>query len=187
MYGNRVQWTRFLCRETEFNNLGFYTWKPSTLNSVCVHGNRVRWTWFLGALSTGGISEDGAVLSFDTLCLHLEKATLVYFFTYFLAASSNAYCNNSIYTYTYIYIYIFIYIYSLFWKHAVLKWPIVIKWGYFAISKAQVTPSPISASGASWVGNVCICIEKCATGASLIIGHKCRHVQKPSSTNLVSM
>ena len=38
-------------------------------------------------------------------------------------------------------------------------WPIVIKWGYFAISKAQVTPSPISASGASWVGNVCICTE----------------------------
>ena len=72
----------------------------------------VRETWARlidQALSTGGISEacsvlkrvgshiypgDGAVLSLDTLCLHLEKAALVYFFTYLLAASSNAYCKQ---------------------------------------------------------------------------------------------
>ena len=64
----------------------------------------VRETWARlidQALSTGGISEacsvlksgshiypgDGAVLSLDTLYLHLEKVALVYFFTYLLAAS----------------------------------------------------------------------------------------------------
>ena len=38
MYRNRVQWTRFPCRflwrETEFIELSFYTWKPSSMNSI---------------------------------------------------------------------------------------------------------------------------------------------------------
>ena len=33
--------------EIEFNELGFYTWKPSALNLIYVYRNRVRWTWFL--------------------------------------------------------------------------------------------------------------------------------------------
>ena len=55
--GNRVQWTRFPCIETEFIELGLYTqksstmnsvsiWKPSSLNLVSIHGNRVHWTRF---------------------------------------------------------------------------------------------------------------------------------------------
>ena len=31
---NRVQWTRFPCIETEFKELGFCVWKPSSLNSI---------------------------------------------------------------------------------------------------------------------------------------------------------
>ena len=49
--GNRVQWTRFPCIETEFNELGLYTQKSSSMNSVSIHGNRVHWTrfcyWFI--------------------------------------------------------------------------------------------------------------------------------------------
>ena len=30
------------CTETELKKLSFYTWKPSSLNSVSVHGNRGR-------------------------------------------------------------------------------------------------------------------------------------------------
>ena len=30
------------CTETKFKKLSIYTWKPSSLNSVFVHGNRVR-------------------------------------------------------------------------------------------------------------------------------------------------
>ena len=44
--GNRVQWTQFPCIETEFIELGFYTWKLSSLNSVSIDGNRVHWTRF---------------------------------------------------------------------------------------------------------------------------------------------
>ena len=33
MYRNQVHWTRFIYTEIEFNELGFYRWKPSSLNS----------------------------------------------------------------------------------------------------------------------------------------------------------
>ena len=44
---NQVQRTRFPCMETEFNEVGFYVGKPSSTNSVSIHGNRVHWTLFL--------------------------------------------------------------------------------------------------------------------------------------------
>ena len=34
IHGNQVHWTWFMCIETEFDELGFYTWKPSSLNSI---------------------------------------------------------------------------------------------------------------------------------------------------------
>ena len=45
-HGNRVQWTRFPCMETEFIELDFCVYKPSLMNSVSIHGNRVHWTRF---------------------------------------------------------------------------------------------------------------------------------------------
>ena len=43
---NRVHWTRFVRLENEFNELGFYSCKPSSLNSVCfklcIRGNHRR-------------------------------------------------------------------------------------------------------------------------------------------------
>ena len=36
---NRVHVTRFVRLENEFNELGFYSCKPSSLNSVCFEGN----------------------------------------------------------------------------------------------------------------------------------------------------
>ena len=38
---NRVHWTRFVRLENEFNELGFYSCKPSSLNSVCFKGNTI--------------------------------------------------------------------------------------------------------------------------------------------------
>ena len=68
----RVQWSRFLCYkieyivlelpgllaielgsacphkpEIEFNELGFWACKPSSLNSICKRRNRVHWTRFV--------------------------------------------------------------------------------------------------------------------------------------------
>ena len=45
---NRVLWTRFLGLQTEFNELGFWACKPSSLNSICKRRNWVHWTRFQG-------------------------------------------------------------------------------------------------------------------------------------------
>ena len=45
---NRVLWTWFLGLQTEFNELGFWAYKPSSLDSVCKPWNRVQRTRFLG-------------------------------------------------------------------------------------------------------------------------------------------
>ena len=53
MYGKRVHWTRFPYMEIEFIELGFCTWKPSSLNSISMFSphqfflNRVHWTWIV--------------------------------------------------------------------------------------------------------------------------------------------
>ena len=41
-HGNQVQWTQFPHMETEFIELDFCVYKPSSMNSVSIHGNRVR-------------------------------------------------------------------------------------------------------------------------------------------------
>ena len=46
-HGNRVQWTRFPCIETEFIELGFYIQKSSSTHLVSMYRNQVHWTWFL--------------------------------------------------------------------------------------------------------------------------------------------
>ena len=57
MHRKRVQWTCFLCTETESFGLGFYVQKPSPLDSVSMERKQVLWTRFL-SIETESIGLD---------------------------------------------------------------------------------------------------------------------------------